>query len=81
MNANHGKYLAFDQVAFSPTTTDSEPSEEDLRMLVSTEQKLAEVTAVDLPSSSCQDSSTDILPEGALGEMTALDWAVKMWWV
>ena len=50
-------------------------------MLMATEQKLAEVTAVDLPSSSRQDSSTDILPEGALGEMTALGWAVKMWWV
>ena len=81
MNANQGKISGFDQVTFSPTTPDSEPTKKDLRMVVATEQELADVTSVVLPCSSSQDSSTDILPEGALGVMTALGRTVKMWWV
>ena len=44
-------------------------------------QELAEVIAADLSPPPPQDSSTDILPEGTLGEMNALGENVKMWWV
>ena len=81
MNADQGKLLAFDQVTFSPNAADPEPIEKDLRKLTASEQGLAEVTAVDLPSCFPQDSFADILPEGALGEMTALGQTVKTWWV
>ena len=40
-------------------------------------QEMAEVTVPDLPLPPPQDSSTDILPDGALGEMNALGRAVR----
>ena len=44
-------------------------------------QELAEVTAAELSPPPPQDSSTDILPEGTLGEMNALGQTIKIWWV
>ena len=38
----------------------------------------AEVTVPDLPPPPPQDSSTDILPHGALGEINALGQTVKL---
>ena len=79
MNVAQGKFLALEQVTFSTNTTDSEPTKKYSRMPVATEQEFAEVTAVDLPPFSPLDSSADIVPEGALGETTALGWTLKMW--
>ena len=44
-------------------------------------QELAEVTATDIPQPPAQDSSSDILPEGTLGEINALGLTVKIWCV
>ena len=39
-------------------------------------QEMAEVTVPDLPPLPPQDSFTDILPDGTLGEMNAFSWTV-----
>ena len=41
-------------------------------------QEMAEAIVPDIPPPPPQDSSTDILPDGALGEMNAFSWTVKI---